>query len=290
MPFVKLDCGILDSTIWDDRDTRDIFITALLMAEPYELTAPTPQIEVDSIEPTGWMVPVGWYGFVPAAGVGIIRRALADKDTGIVALRGLGAPEADSRSKDFEGRRLVRVDGGYIVLNFMKYRDKDHTSADRSRRYRERKKQAAEQEASRVTPSPSRGDITQAEAEAEADSEAESTTEVVVEKKKDVQEETDAYYRSCVVALNAAMVENLTVEGEWMPITASSQIDSVEWYEEGIPLEVAADVVRERCLAYRCKGERRGPRTLRYFNAAVREAWERGQMTSAEQRVQEAFK
>ena len=35
-------------------------------------------IEVDKLEPTGFMVPPGWYGFVPAAGVGILRQAGVD--------------------------------------------------------------------------------------------------------------------------------------------------------------------------------------------------------------------
>ena len=119
MPFVKLDSGILDSTLWVDRDQRDLFITALLMAEPRELTEPLAQLQVDSLEPTGFQVPPGWYGFVPAAGPGIARRALVDSEPGLVALRALGSPDPESRSHDFEGRRLVRVDGGYVVLNYM---------------------------------------------------------------------------------------------------------------------------------------------------------------------------
>jgi hypothetical protein len=37
MPFVKLDCGILDSSLWPDLYQREVFITALLMAHPIEL-------------------------------------------------------------------------------------------------------------------------------------------------------------------------------------------------------------------------------------------------------------
>jgi hypothetical protein len=160
MAFVKLDCGILDSTLWIDRESREVFITALLMAEPYETTVPLPQVKVRAIELTGWEVPPGWYGFVHAAGVGIIRRAGVEKEVGMVALEALGEPEIESRSKDFEGRRLVRVDGGFIVLNFMKYRDRDYTTAERSRRYRERL-------ASRRDVTATHRDITQAEEEVE---------------------------------------------------------------------------------------------------------------------------
>jgi hypothetical protein len=34
----------------------------------------------------------------------------------------------------------VRVEGGYLVLNYMRYRDRDYTAASRAKRYRERLK------------------------------------------------------------------------------------------------------------------------------------------------------
>ncbi len=139
MSFVKLDCGILDSTIWIDRPARELFITALLMAVPKELIESCPQIRVRTLEATGFTVPPGWYGFVSAAGAGIVRRSGMELEAGLDALERLGAPELDSRTPDFEGRRMVRVAGGYVILNYAKYREKDHTTAERSRRYRERK-------------------------------------------------------------------------------------------------------------------------------------------------------
>lgn len=143
--FVKLDCGILESSLWNNRDVRDVFLTALLMAEPRELKEPTPQLKVECLEETGWVVPPGWYGFVEAAGVGIIRRSLvADENAGTRALVELGSPDPESRTPDFDGRRLVRINGGYLVLNWEKYRTRDYTSAERSRRYRARKKSMME--------------------------------------------------------------------------------------------------------------------------------------------------
>ncbi len=140
MPFVKLDTRILDSTLWIDRDLREIFITSLLMAEPREFAQPQPQMQIDSLAQTGFMAPAGWYGFVGAAGIGIANRAGVAKSAGFMALQKLGEPEADSRSKDFGGRRMIRIDGGFLILNYMKYRDKDHTAAERQRRLRERKR------------------------------------------------------------------------------------------------------------------------------------------------------
>lgn len=170
MGFVKVDVGLLDSTLWANRDQRDTFLTALLMAKPYELEHPTPQLEVDSLACTGFEIPPGWYGFVPAAGQGILRKALVKPGPGMEALRSLGQPDPESRSKDFEGRRLVRIDGGYIVLNYIKYRDRDYTTADRSQRYRDRKKEKDHSvTASRRDGVTTRRDITQADAEADAE-------------------------------------------------------------------------------------------------------------------------
>lgn len=160
MSFVKLDTGILNSTLWVEREPRDMFITALLMAEPFETEQPMEQLEVHTLKATGFVVPPGWYGLVRAAGVGICRMAMVDTKEGLTALEKLGSPDPESRSKDFEGRRLVRVDGGFIILNYMKYRERDYTSAARAKRYRERV-------ASRRDVTASRRNITQAEAEAD---------------------------------------------------------------------------------------------------------------------------
>jgi len=141
MAFVKLDCGILNSTTWVEKDVRDVFITSLLMASPYEAKEEMEQIEVRSLERTGFTVQPGWYGFVPSASFGIIRQAMIDEAAGMLALEKLGSEDPESRSPEFGGRRMIRVDGGFLILNYQKYRDKDHTAAERQRRYRERQKE-----------------------------------------------------------------------------------------------------------------------------------------------------
>lgn len=139
MPFVKLDCGILDSSLWLDRTAREVFVTALLMAEHHELREPADEIRTDSLDVTGFVVPPGWYGLVRAAGPGIVRRAgITDMDGGLAALAKLAERDLDSRSPEYDGRRMVRISGGFLILNFQKYREKDHTAAERQRRYRDR--------------------------------------------------------------------------------------------------------------------------------------------------------
>lgn len=143
MPFVKLDCGVLDSSLWVDRVCREIFITSLLMAVPHELLEPEPELATRSLDRTGFSVPPGWYGLVNAAGPGIINRALIeDYEAGMSGLLKLASPDPESRSQAFEGRRMVRINGGFIILNYDKYRERDYTASDRMRRYRARKRQA----------------------------------------------------------------------------------------------------------------------------------------------------
>ena len=67
MSFVKLDCGILDSSLWVDWDARELFITASLMAVPVEFPEGRKQLEVLTLKETGFEVPAGEYGLVEAA-------------------------------------------------------------------------------------------------------------------------------------------------------------------------------------------------------------------------------
>lgn len=171
MPFVKLDTGILDSTLWLDRDLREVFITALLLAEPVEVSLPLKTLKTREIIPNGFTVPAGWYGIVKSPGIGIIRRAMVRREAGMLALEALASPDPESRSADFEGRRMVRVDGGFLILNYMKYRDRDHTAATRQKRLRERRKQTTSHSSNGVTSRdvPVTSRIADADADAEKD-------------------------------------------------------------------------------------------------------------------------
>ena len=139
MPFVKLDSQILTSTLWFDRDSRDVFITALLLAVPTQIDEPKPTLLLDSLVPDTFVVPPGWYGFAPTSGPGLAKLAGIDRAPGLAALKFLAAPDPESRSDAFDGRRMVRVDGGFILLNYDRFRERDHTSAERSRRFRLRR-------------------------------------------------------------------------------------------------------------------------------------------------------
>lgn len=124
LPYVKLDCGILDSTIWlHDAKTRVCWITLLAMADSS--------------------------GMVEATAPGIAHRACLDLESTRKAIEIFESPDPDSKTGD--GRRIERIDGGYLVINYDKYRSKDHTAAERKRRQRSRESNQQHTDVSRVT-------------------------------------------------------------------------------------------------------------------------------------------
>ena len=125
MPFVKLDCGIIHSSLWaESSDTRICWITLLVLADAT--------------------------GFVRAAASAIAREAGISAEAARSALDLFASPDDESRSPDNKGKRIERVDGGYRVLNYEKYRERDYTGAQRQKRFRERN--AVTTVTSRVTP------------------------------------------------------------------------------------------------------------------------------------------
>jgi len=149
MAFVKLDTGILDSSLWvEDAATRIVFITMLAMSDPEGLCAATaPGIARRANLPLGQ-----------------VRKALAE----------LEGPDPESRTLDHEGRRIERVDGGYMIFNYAKYRAKDHTATARKRRQRERESNVSRRDI--VTSPRDIVTVTQAEAEAEVEVEVQQNS------------------------------------------------------------------------------------------------------------------
>lgn len=115
MPFVKLDCGIIHSSLWaEDSDTKVCWITMLLLADAT--------------------------GFVRAAASAIAREAGIPAEVARRALELFSSPDDESRTPDNQGKRIEKVDGGYRVLNYEKYRERDYTNAERQKRFRESQK------------------------------------------------------------------------------------------------------------------------------------------------------
>ncbi len=113
MPFVKLDTGILDSSLWSEpAQTCKCWVTLLAMMDAT--------------------------GLVRSTAPGIAKRAHLTLKQTTKALETFSGPDENSRSLNDEGRRINRVDGGYQVINSEKYRKYDYTAAERMKRHRER--------------------------------------------------------------------------------------------------------------------------------------------------------
>lgn len=145
MPSVRLDSAILGSSLWIDKPARDLYITALLMARPTEPTAPIVGLDPFSIGPSGFVVPPGRYGLVEATGAVITFTAGLTQKDGEGALQRLCEPAFDHPDQTHEGRRLVRVHGGFIVLDYEGHQPGDRSAADRQRRWRENQKKSIKQ-------------------------------------------------------------------------------------------------------------------------------------------------
>lgn len=116
--FAKLDSGILDSSLWSSPNhVRLVWITILAKKDHK-----------------------GILHIAPSA----LRRLvnLSDDPDGIKfieAVNVLESPDPESRTLDFEGRRIKKIEGGWKVLNHDKYRKysySDDPAAIRQRAYR----------------------------------------------------------------------------------------------------------------------------------------------------------
>ncbi len=97
MTFAKLFTSITESTIWiEDDHTRIVWITMLAMADRRGRV----------------------WGSVP----GLANRARVPVESARTALGKFLSPDADSRTKDNEGRRIEEIDGGWRLLNYEKFR------------------------------------------------------------------------------------------------------------------------------------------------------------------------
>lgn len=94
--YTKLFGSLVTSSIWcEDDKTRLVWITMLALSNRD--------------------------GLVEAAVPGLAAAARVTVEECRMALSKLQAPDPDSRSTEFEGRRVERVDGGFLILNHSKY-------------------------------------------------------------------------------------------------------------------------------------------------------------------------
>lgn len=116
MGFTKLNQGIVHSSVWSyASDTRVLWVTILALCNSE--------------------------GFVPSSRSGLLRAANIPEDKFEIGLSTLESPDSDSRSSEYDGRRIEKCEGGWMVLNYKKYREFTYSgspSAKRQKKYRER--------------------------------------------------------------------------------------------------------------------------------------------------------
>lgn len=116
--YVKLFSSLLDSSVWQESvATKIVWVTILMMADEQ--------------------------GIVYAALPGLAARAGVSREDCAAALAIFEAPDPNSRTSDHEGRRVEKIEGGWLVLNHKLYREirtkHQRTEAERQRRHRANK-------------------------------------------------------------------------------------------------------------------------------------------------------
>lgn len=119
--YTKLFSSIIASTIWrEDKETKIVWITMLAMADKH--------------------------GVVEASLPGLADMARVTIEECEAAIKCLSEIDPYSRSKEFEGRRIEPTDGGWVILNHSKYREKlsreerREYNAAKQKTYRQNKK------------------------------------------------------------------------------------------------------------------------------------------------------
>jgi len=104
MGFTKLDSCILDSSVWfESVYTRVVWVAFLAKADAN--------------------------GFVAASYQGMQHASNVPADEFGKAVKVLESPDPDSRSPEHDGRRIEKVEGGWVVLNYRKYRQYSYSNS-----------------------------------------------------------------------------------------------------------------------------------------------------------------
>jgi len=141
--FTKLVSSIITSSIWvEDDSTLRVWIAMLACADANGVVE----------------------GSIPGF-ASLCRMTVEQMET---AIGKLSAPDQYSRSKDFEGRRIETIDGGWLILNYGKYRQ----TRDPEIRRQQVREAVAKHRRNQDVITVSQGKPPKAQAEAEAEEEA----------------------------------------------------------------------------------------------------------------------
>lgn len=99
MSFSKLFADIIHSTVWREAmHVKVVWITMLAMSDRH--------------------------GQVMSSIPGLADSSKVTLEQCLDALKIFQSPDEYSRTKDYEGRRIMEIDGGWLILNYEKFRDR----------------------------------------------------------------------------------------------------------------------------------------------------------------------
>lgn len=210
--FTKLFSDIITSSIWSEDDrTRIVWITMLALSDQN--------------------------GFVSGAPSGIAALARVPLEAAKKALLALESPDVESRTPENQGRRIERADGGWIVLNHEKYRNRLSVSKESiSARERQRKRRAALKENENGTRTEAPGKPEAAEKPAPV-SPANAVMDALVFKTNDV-----AFRESVSKWVNSRIIHH-KIKGEWSHYF-QGHVDKLQTY----PVPVAIQLLEQAAL------------------------------------------
>ena len=155
--YAKLFSSITESSLWSEpKEVRLLFVTMLAKADQT--------------------------GFIEASVLGLARVANLSVEETENALVILENPDPYSKNPDNEGRRIIRVPGGFMLLNYEEYRSRrsNEERQEYMRKYMQEYRKQRKQDVNNSKPqleTVSHGKPRLAQAEAEAEAEAEEEAE-----------------------------------------------------------------------------------------------------------------
>jgi len=254
--YTKLFQSIVTSSIWTEDDrTRIVWVTMLAMADKH--------------------------GEIQAAIPGLARLAGVSIEDCQKAIDRFMGPDPHSRTTDFKGRRLEKIDGGWALLNHAKYR-RMASDIDRKEQATERKRRQRERDALRdVTPKPKESrDVTpshtevtpeRAKADTEAEAEAEENTLTQFELEIEVEplsaeadvvdvpkpDDSSGKVPLGIVFLRTQLLEALVAVDGTDPSKATSPMfgqaaKALKIIQE-VSMDVTVEMIQQKAKAYRDK-------------------------------------
>jgi len=237
--FTKLFSSIVTSTIWSEDDkTRIVWVTMLAISDRC--------------------------GFVAASIPGLAKLASVSIEDCKAAIEKLSSPDTYSRTKEHEGRRIAERDGGWLILNYLKYREAER-AAERTVYFREQKRKQRRAMSKMSTQSTKSTNVHQCQpiAEAEAEAEADSLERGAGRACASRPSEKEVLSYASVIGL-----------AEWRALDWFREMEGCGWMDHNRREVVAWQRVMDRVkVKWEADGRPSGPPSSRQSNSKPRAAY-----------------